>query len=84
MESYLESTDPKKQLTHDKTGTQLKKTEEDKLLTYTLLRLSDKMIYNSLLKTWSTEFAQSRDQYLIGLEEAEDAMAQHLMRNSGK
>ena len=82
VDLYVESTDTYKQLTDDSTCLQLKKKEEEKFLTYFLLRRLNQKIYGSLPKNWSAEFPQGRDQYSTGLEEAKDVMAQHLLSNS--
>ena len=82
VDLYVESTDAYTKLTTDEERQQLKKEEEEKFLTYVLLRRSNQQIFGSLLKKWSAEFAQGRDQYPIGLEEAKDVMAQHMLSNS--
>ena len=82
VDSYVKTTDAYTKLTTDKERQQLKKEEEEKFLTYVLLRHSNQQIFGSLLKKWSAEFAQGRDQYPTGLEEAKDVMAQHMLSNS--
>ena len=51
-------------------------------MTDVLLRRSNHKIYSSLLKKWSAELAQERDQYPTGLEEAKGVMVQHLLSDS--
>ena len=82
VDSSVESTDAYTKLTTDKERQRLKKEEEEKFLTYVLLGRLNQQLFGSLLKKWSAEFAQGRDQYPTGLEEAKDAMAQHMLSNS--
>ena len=65
--SYVESTDTYTKLTTDKERQQLKRVEEEKFLTFVLLRHSNQRIFGRLLKKWSAEFTQGRDEYPTGL-----------------
>ena len=77
VDPYVESTDAYSKCADSAAEAELKKKEEEKFLTYIFVKRSNQKVYGSLMKQWNSAFAQTRDEFPKGLEEAKDVLSQH-------